>query len=166
VTDAPSQPARDTEPKPKDYRPGRRTRILDRRGQTLPICTVSDLPAGCDPALRGAVRRANHHRFAYIAATLAAMIILLIAIRLTLGKGSGGNFPWFMFYWFSIGPSSFLGAKQVDRNGRAALAALLKARLCPSCGYDLSAIPPDPDTFTTCPECGGAWPLQSVSPRS
>ena len=29
--------------------------------------------------------------------------------------------------------------------------------LCPSCRYDIAALPPDAEARTTCPECGGVW---------
>lgn len=38
-----------------------------------------------------------------------------------------------------------------------AVAPFLARRRCPSCAYDLSETPPDPDGCTTCPECGAAW---------
>ncbi|QQS09722.1 MAG: hypothetical protein IPK69_03635 [Phycisphaerales bacterium] len=33
----------------------------------------------------------------------------------------------------------------------------LAAGFCPSCHYDVSALPPDADARITCPECGGVW---------
>lgn len=35
--------------------------------------------------------------------------------------------------------------------------AYLRIGLCPSCGFDMSAAPPEPDGCRVCPECGGAW---------
>lgn len=40
---------------------------------------------------------------------------------------------------------------------RDVASGLLAAQLCPSCGYALSAIPPEPDGCSVCPECGAAW---------
>jgi hypothetical protein len=42
---------------------------------------------------------------------------------------------------------------------RAHTAALLEARRCSWCLYDLDALPPNGAGLTTCPECGGAWAL-------
>ncbi|MHC4066870.1 MAG: hypothetical protein ACYSUI_20530 [Planctomycetota bacterium] len=42
------------------------------------------------------------------------------------------------------------------------VAAMLKYRRCPHCGYDIHGLPTDPDDgATVCPECGCAWRLQS-----
>ena len=39
---------------------------------------------------------------------------------------------------------------------------MLKHRHCPHCGYDIRALPTDPeDGATVCPECGCAWQLPS-----
>ncbi len=46
-------------------------------------------------------------------------------------------------------------------------AALLAARHCPHCGYNLRDLPPDPvDNATVCPECGCAWPIPSGGSRT
>lgn len=34
---------------------------------------------------------------------------------------------------------------------------------CPSCGYDLTRIAPEPDRCSVCPECGAAWRLPPSS---
>ncbi|MBL1215954.1 MAG: hypothetical protein D8M59_00495 [Planctomycetes bacterium] len=40
---------------------------------------------------------------------------------------------------------------------------MLRYNVCPHCGYDLHALPPDPsDGATLCPECGCAWFLDSA----
>ncbi len=36
---------------------------------------------------------------------------------------------------------------------------LVECGQCGACGYELRAIPPDPDACTTCPECAAAWRL-------
>jgi hypothetical protein len=34
---------------------------------------------------------------------------------------------------------------------------MLEGRCCPSCGYRLTDLVPEPDGCTVCPECGSAW---------
>jgi len=34
---------------------------------------------------------------------------------------------------------------------------LLRSEYCPSCGYSLAEVPPEPDGCSVCPECGAAW---------
>lgn len=46
---------------------------------------------------------------------------------------------------------------------RRALAAMLRHRVCPHCGYGLSGVPADPaDGATVCPECACAWDLAAA----
>ena len=40
---------------------------------------------------------------------------------------------------------------------RSYAGAYVRAGLCPSCGYDLSATEAEGDGCRVCPECGGAW---------
>ncbi len=37
---------------------------------------------------------------------------------------------------------------------------------CPSCGYPLEGLDPEPDGCRVCPECGGAWaaPSETIDP--
>jgi hypothetical protein len=43
---------------------------------------------------------------------------------------------------------------------RGALAAMLRHRVCPHCGYGLAGVPANPaDGATICPECACAWDL-------
>lgn len=39
----------------------------------------------------------------------------------------------------------------------AAVARALAARRCPSCGYDLAAVPEGDGAIRTCPECAAGW---------
>jgi hypothetical protein len=46
---------------------------------------------------------------------------------------------------------------------RRVVAAMLKHRVCPHCGYGLSGVPADPtDAATICPECACAWDLAAT----
>ena len=52
-----------------------------------------------------------------------------------------------------------LFASQQARSRRT-IAAMLKHRVCPHCGYGLAGVPVDPsDGATVCPECACAWRL-------
>src|SRR5690349_14733816 len=70
---------------PRDFRPGRRTRILDRRGRLLPLCEPADLPPGSPPRLRRAVRAANRHRWAHAARIVLLAIAFYLLVTLLLG---------------------------------------------------------------------------------
>lgn len=72
---------------------------------------------------------------------------------------------WPNFVCFFL-PLIFLGPFLIPLGGgiRAARMAsrdiarqYVRAGLCPSCGYRLPDVPPDPDGCRVCPECGGAW---------
>ena len=53
-----------------------------------------------------------------------------------------------------------LFASQQARSRRT-IAAMLKHRVCPHCGYGLAGVPVDPsDGATVCPECACAWRLE------
>jgi hypothetical protein len=56
-----------------------------------------------------------------------------------------------------------LHLRSLGANPEAIALALRKRRRCASCAYDLSTIPPDPDTCTTRPECGSAWRIPPTS---
>lgn len=42
--------------------------------------------------------------------------------------------------------------------------ALLASGLCPSCGYGIVGVRPEPDGCTVCPECSAAWRTGSQRP--
>lgn len=46
------------------------------------------------------------------------------------------------------------------RSPQHAIDAMIRVRLCPSCGYSLYECEPKPDGCTVCPECGAAWRLE------
>lgn len=61
---------------------------------------------------------------------------------------SGVYFPW-------------IASRQAS--SRQAVAAMLKHRTCPHCGYGLVGVPVDPsDGATVCPECASAWDLDAA----
>ncbi|MEX2219225.1 MAG: hypothetical protein WD749_10760 [Phycisphaerales bacterium] len=43
---------------------------------------------------------------------------------------------------------------------RTALTAMVTAGFCPSCGYGLAELNPEPDGCRVCPECGAAWRME------
>ena len=45
------------------------------------------------------------------------------------------------------------------RSAPAGRRAMLAFHVCPSCGFDLSALSPEPDGCVVCPECAAAWRL-------
>lgn len=48
------------------------------------------------------------------------------------------------------------------RDTSAAIRAMTRAGLCPSCAYRIDSIEPEPDECTVCPECGGAWRMSKL----
>lgn len=168
MTDAPSQPARHAEPATKDFRPGRPTRIIDARGRTLPLCTPADLPADAPKRLRATVRDANRHLLKpVVLSTLQSIttsVVTLLLMDLYLGKAALPGVRLFAIaaataFWTPI--YLLTRSLRAKSRARAAVAQLLQARVCPACAYGLAGINADPDGCTICPECAGAWPVQS-----
>lgn len=54
--------------------------------------------------------------------------------------------------------SSYIYVWKSAEHGRD---ALLASRLCPSCGYGIVGVRPEPGGCTVCPECAAAWRVQS-----
>ncbi len=61
---------------------------------------------------------------------------------------------------FAIQP----GRQTLDVRSSKVATALLRARLCASCGYELEGINIETDGCRVCPECGAAWRLESSAP--
>jgi hypothetical protein len=47
--------------------------------------------------------------------------------------------------------------RSARRHDEQVVSGLLKAAMCPACGYGLGDIPPELDGCSVCPECGAAW---------
>lgn len=70
------------------------------------------------------------------------------------------NFFCFFLPLLFVGPLliPFTVASRATRISAADIARqYVRAGLCPSCGYRLPDVPPEPDGCRVCPECGGAW---------
>lgn len=63
-----------------------------------------------------------------------------------------------------IGFTLWLLVRSARRHDEQVVSGLLKAAMCPGCGYALGAIPPERDGCSVCPECGAAWKRSSVPP--
>lgn len=70
---------------------------------------------------------------------------------------------WFfesMFYFLSFGGIMGLMFSRIAwRSPQHAKAAMIRAGICPACGYQIGEVPVDADGCTICPECGAAWQL-------
>lgn len=124
--------------------------IGDWRRRNIEALALYDDGCGREPAHRDGMT----HVTLLLVATIAAAAS--IAITLVF---------WPNFFCFFL-PLLFLGPFLIPLSGgrRAARMAsrniarqYVRAGLCPSCGYRLPGVPPDPDSCRVCPECGGAW---------
>jgi hypothetical protein len=144
--------------------PGARTRIVDRRGQTLLLCEPDDVPHEAPASVREAVAAANRSRWSTVARSAfisTALLALWWAFRVwrygmnaTLGSVASTG--------ATLVAAGAIGVMLDDLNapsrGRRALMECLRGHRCPSCCYDLCGTQPGADTLVRCPECGGAWP--------
>ncbi len=157
------------------FRPGRRNQIIDEHRNTVPMLEVRDLADDAPPPLRKAVRNANRHRFAPVLRGIVCGTGVVVGLMLVERRFSGiGQFGASNVVRFGIqvvlGPmmGAYLGAEQVRKNARRALAECLNRAVCASCGYSLASLARAEDGCTVCPECGAAWklPEQRNEPRT
>lgn len=141
---------------------GRRSKVIDLRGQTLTMLEPADLPAEASKDLRQAVQRANLHRWTIQLKYAVGMFAVLAGIGLVAN--------WLFAATSVVGLSQSVvqavgslffgtlgGAAAAKENGVKAVARCLKAEICPSCGYSLRDLAVESDGGRVCPECGGVW---------
>lgn len=85
------------------------------------------------------------------AALLAALFLLPSPALLTVL--SAALIATYIAYWLTY------KGQLPTPDPEALVEALLQHHLCPSCTYNLGALPPHPSGHTTCPECGATWTL-------
>lgn len=49
------------------------------------------------------------------------------------------------------------GVLPIEANAQLVARAIVRRKLCPSCGYSLRGLRPERDGCAVCPECGAAW---------
>ena len=69
-----------------------------------------------------------------------------------------------LYAFLFVFPGTLLGLEMSRygwRSPQHAIDAMLRVRLCPSCGYSLYECESESDGCTVCPECGAAWRMPS-----
>jgi hypothetical protein len=107
----------------------------------------------------GGIRIRAVERVWMVAGVLAPLVVLaLFGAEVVSGGVYDGLYAKTasLLFMCSIPWIVWLGMRR-SRFGKVTTAMLGHSR-CPHCGYDLAALPPDPeDGATVCPECGCAW---------
>jgi lysylphosphatidylglycerol synthetase-like protein (DUF2156 family) len=139
-------------------------RIRDARGRRHR--TKRDR-ALASPAARGLAQRELHRHGIRLpnAWRMIAMFIVLVVVTglIMIGLGLDPRYAAFVaiaaVVLLIIVVSTYLRRRHL-------VAALITARICPICGYDLHGLSVEPDACTVCPECGATWRLAQREPRS
>jgi hypothetical protein len=149
-----------------------RPTIKDARGRSVPLTPHEVFfPGISDAERRGRFERANSgmditaigSRWKLIFALLLVSGAVFALVPMVLAQRWGA--PFWVRMCMSVLPALVCGGGSAFWTRRLApryiAETYLRARYCPSCGYDLESITPDADTNRTCPECGATWRLPS-----
>jgi hypothetical protein len=104
--------------------------------------------------------------------TLAVLGLVIVTLLVLVVRG-GPFFIWLMIFSPVLGTITVLVCSSLGllnglletRGDRIRLAMLHRGQ-CPSCGYELSSLPPRGDGLVECPECGSAWKLDVADRRT
>lgn len=134
--------------------------IDDDAGQKVPAFDVLTIGRTGDPELRSLVGRLEVHRT--MGNTGASREHLVFMAAMFVGQGLGAAaFIAGLPLWFAAVPmlGSLAGAMwwRARRAAKSTSEALVQHGRCGSCGYDITALPPDAQGLSTCAECGAAW---------
>lgn len=136
----------------------------DARGRTVPLCSPEDVPDEAGPDILAAAIEANRDSFRRLAAAWVgsfAVVILVNFIWELLSTGGLGSpaapFKGVGWLFASIVLGQFFAGLGADAAHEKLTSECLAHARCPTCIYDLSAIPIEPDGCRVCPECSGAW---------
>ncbi len=142
--------------------------VIDHRGRKVRRHTNV---LAANPAARAYRRQfparfaANHGLFLWV---LLSMLVSFTAGLLTPIGTSGSSRNTLLSMSFGVASLSIAIYFVVNRltrhhrlHGRTRTAIWLAYGLCPTCAFDLSHSPTQPDACTLCPECGAAWRLAS-----
>lgn len=143
--------------------------ITDHRGRKRTLWPNALVPtATADAAERAHARDARKITWSNIdqegrrriRLSLLLCISPILGIFLNLGNPRRNAIVWPIINLFIIGIAGLVTLRQVlIARGASTCINLLSRSLCPSCGYHLQGLAPDPDGCTICPECGAAWRL-------
>jgi len=142
----------------------------DHRGRPAELREWAELPTRftLSTELRDRFRRwtRTHHPPAWLAVVLALPFLLLLEIgvlwylRIPLPVwAQWGLVGLPALVLFTLAPRT---VKVITLRWQCAF--LINVGRCPSCGYELRALPPADDGCTVCPECGAAWRLPEEHP--
>ena len=156
------------------FRPGRRTKVIDFRGRTVDLCDLARVgpDAGANRWLKWALLMAHRHRWVTWMRVGAGLLcagagVVLVLTRL-YGWGSRNSLvgaSWLhagatiLMFFAAVAAAVFASKRAVKAAGQRAVAELMKAEICPGCGYSLRGLKPEGDGCTVCPECSAAWRL-------
>ena len=144
-------------------------KLKDDRGEPSDICSIRNAIKESGYAKEFLIRRDETGRFWSTALILGFIFasIMHLFFWIWINKGAGpfvtpmstGIFVFqFVFYGGSMGVMTKLYGW---RSSSHAKSAMLRAGLCPGCGYQIHDVHPEEDGCSVCPECGGAWRVGS-----
>lgn len=154
-----------------------RAKVLDDRGNPSRVANHADLKAAGvslsriglpKPGLQQFTTKgkATRHHWSSLIPVLSLIPIVVIAEAISRSLnvrstpvllcmlGTGIAFSWWLSIniWLKLFATRFVDA--LRPTGR-----------CPSCLYELTRCPVEPDDCRVCPECGSAWKLTLAKPR-
>jgi hypothetical protein len=145
---------------PDDITPHERVRVIDARGKTRHLCPASKLSGNSPRGLRWALLVGARHRWVAWAQTIVVLVFSAMSFYAAFGsrKWTSAQLLVNIAYAIVLVLALFFTSKRVMRiAGKRAVAACLRAEVCPACGYSLRGLVVSEDGVRVCPECGGAW---------
>lgn len=144
-------------------------RVEDDRGTRHKVCTIRDVVKSSGMDRIAFVGREDAGRFwpAFFSTGLTYSIAMQVYFFVT---GLYDLSTLFTPMWFGTGAFMFIGfggfmglfVRWVGWNSvNHAKRAVLSIGHCPSCAYRIFDIEAEPDGCRVCPECGGAWKLNT-----
>lgn len=140
-------------------------KLDDDRGDRCEICSIKDAIQQSGYAKEFLVRSDETGRFWLTAISTGLVFAIWMQVFfLIAGISTVGFSISFLGIGIFFGQAIFFGGCMGIvvklygwRSSKHARQALLRAGLCPSCGYTIEDLQPEHDQCVVCPECGAAW---------
>ena len=139
--------------------------MSDHRGRPVQLHALrsidsssAELPREAARLIRGAIRSLRSPWTARMSFPFLVPILITCTLAVAISVGVPLA-PHLFAIAMGFLASGVIGALFGDASPPEIVRGFLSQGRCPCCAYPITALKPDPDGCTTCPECSAAWNL-------